>query len=119
MKDLFTVAPLTDVMRESLGNSFQVHHVNDMADPVAWLAENGNGIEYVLTDGHYGLAPEYLAGLPDLKLVSSNGVGYDAIDTDATTARGVPVSHTPNVLNDEVATTALMLFIATWRNLEA
>ena len=116
MTDLFTVAPLTDVMRESLGDAFQVHHVNDMADPVAWLAENGSGIEYVLTDGHYGLAPEYLAGLPDLKLVSSNGVGYDAIDTSAMLERGVLVTHTPNVLNAEVATTALMLLIACYRN---
>lgn len=119
MKDLFTVAPLTEVMRAALGGTFKVHHVQDMADPVAWLAENGGGIEYVLTDGHYGLRPEYLAGLPDLKLVSSNGVGYDAIDTGALVERGVLVTHTPNVLNAEVATTALMLLIACYRNFRA
>ena len=119
MKDVFTVAPLTDAMRAQLAGSFNVHHVHDMADPAAWLAENGAGIEYALTDGHYGLAPEYMAGLPDLKLVSSNGVGYDAIDTRAMLERGVLVTHTPNVLNAEVATTALMLLIACYRNLPA
>lgn len=119
MKDLFTIAPLTDVMRAALAAQFTVHHVNDMEDPVAWLAQNGAGIEYALTDGHYGLRPEYLAGLPDLKLVSSNGVGYDAIDTEAMLARGVLVTHTPNVLNAEVATTALMLLIACYRNFPA
>jgi lactate dehydrogenase-like 2-hydroxyacid dehydrogenase len=119
MKDLFTIAPLTDVMRDALAPAFRVHHVHDMDDPVAWLSGNGAGIEYVLTDGHYGLAPEYLAGLPDLKLVSSNGVGYDAIDTDAMLARGVLVTHTPSVLNAEVATTALMLLIACYRNFPA
>lgn len=119
MKDLFTIAPLTDVMRDTLNAQFTVHHVNDMADPLAWLAENGGGIEYVLTDGHYGLRPEFLAQLPDIKLVSSNGVGYDAVDTGAMVNRGVLVTHTPNVLNAEVATTALMLLIACYRNFPA
>ena len=119
MKDLFTIAPLTDVMRETLETKFNLHHVNDMDDPVAWLAENGAGIEYVLTDGHYGLRADCLAGLPDLKLVSSNGVGYDAIDTRALIARGVLLTHTPGVLNAEVATTALMLLIACYRNFPA
>ncbi len=119
MKDLFTIAPLTDVMRAALAPAFNVHHVRDMDDPVAWLARHGAGIEYALTDGHYGLCPEYLADLPDLKLVSSNGVGYDAIDTSAMVERGVLVTHTPNVLNAEVATTALMLLIACYRNFPA
>ena len=37
MTDLFTVAPLTDVMRAALADTFTVHHVTDMEDPVAWL----------------------------------------------------------------------------------
>jgi lactate dehydrogenase-like 2-hydroxyacid dehydrogenase len=119
MTDLFTIAPLNPTMRAALDTEFTVHHVDDMADPVAWLAENGAGIQYVLTDGHFGIKPEYLAGLPDLKVVSSNGVGYDAIDTDAAVARNVIVTHTPNVLNAEVATTTLMLLIACYRNFRA
>ena len=115
MTDLFTIAPLTPALRAKLAD-FTIHHVDDMDDPVAWLKENGSGIHYALTDGHYGIKPEYLAGLPDLKVVSSNGVGYDAIDTDAAVARKVIVTHTPSVLNAEVATTALMLLIACYRN---
>lgn len=115
MTDLFTIAPLTPTLRAKLSD-FTIHHVDDMADPVAWLSENGAGIHYALTDGHYGIKPDYLAGLPDLKVVSSNGVGYDAIDTDAAVARNVIVTHTPTVLNAEVATTTLMLLIACYRN---
>ncbi len=115
MTDLFTIAPLADVMRAALGQEFSIHHVNDMSDPVAWLQEHGAQIELVLTDGHYGVAPEFLAHLPNLKLISSNGVGYDAIDTSAAVERGILVTHTPDVLNAEVATTALMLLIACYR----
>lgn len=113
------IAPLNDDMRAALDGVFAVHHVEDMDDPVAWLASNGAGIKYALTDGHYGIDPAYLAGLPDLRVVSSNGVGYDAIDTDAAVAAGVIVTHTPGVLNAEVATSALMLLIACYRDLPA
>ena len=119
MIDLFTIAPLTPVVKAKLAADFTIHHVNDMEDPLAWLAAHGAGIRYALTDGHYGIKPEYLAGLPDLEVVSSNGVGYDAIDTDAAVARNLIVTHTPSVLNAEVATTTLMLMIACYRNFNA
>ena len=117
MTDLFVVAPLNDPMRAALKDRFIIHHVDDMADPEAWLRENGVGIQYALTDGHYGVKQDYFDALPDLKLVSSNGVGYDGIDTDAAVARNVLVTHTPDVLNAEVATTALMLMLACYREL--
>lgn len=119
MQPLFVVAPVTQAMRAALAGAFEIHHVDDMDDPLAWLDQNGAGVRYVLTDGHFGLRADYLERLPDLKLISSNGVGYDAIDTDAAVARGVLVTHTPNVLNAEVATTALMLLIACYRNFPA
>jgi lactate dehydrogenase-like 2-hydroxyacid dehydrogenase len=50
-------------------------------------------------------------------MVACYGVGYDGIDTDTCAARGIPVSHTPHVLNEEVATTAIMLMLALYRNL--
>ena len=49
------------------------------------------------------------------KLVMHNGVGYDAIDTTEAVKRGVVVTHTPNVLNAEVATTAVLLMLACYR----
>ena len=63
-----------------------------------------------------GIKPEYLHALPNLKLISNYGVGYDAIDTDLTNKGGILVTHTPNVLNAEVATTALLLMLACYRD---
>ncbi|WP_342077613.1 2-hydroxyacid dehydrogenase [Yoonia sp. SS1-5] len=119
MNDLFVIAPLNAEMRKALEAHFNIHHVDDMDDPIRWLARHGAGIEYALTDGHYGIRPDFMAGLPNLKLVSSNGVGYDAIDTGAAVSRGILVTHTPAVLSAEVATTALMLLIACYRDFRA
>jgi glyoxylate reductase len=46
---------------------------------------------------------DFLKRAPMLKLVSRFGVGYDTVDVDACTRKGVYVCHTPDVLSDAVA----------------
>lgn len=115
MTDLFMIGGATDVMLARLREKFAIHRAADMADPLAWLAENGGRIEYVATNGHDGVKPEIMAAMPNLKVISCYGVGYDAIDTVKARDRGVVVTHTPNVLNAEVATTALLLLMSCYR----
>ncbi|MBV1697096.1 MAG: 2-hydroxyacid dehydrogenase [Hyphomicrobiales bacterium] len=55
--------------------------------------------------------------LPKLQIVSSFGVGYDHIDAAAAAKRGIIVTHTPDVLNEEVADTAIGLLLCTVREL--
>lgn len=119
MPNLLIVCPVTDVMRARLDPRFACHDLRAMDDPEGWLAAHGAEIDYVLTDGHLGLKPAYFDRLPNLRAISSYGVGYDAIDTDLAIARGVVVAHTPDVLNAEVATTALMLYLDCFRNFRA
>jgi lactate dehydrogenase-like 2-hydroxyacid dehydrogenase len=47
------------------------------------------------------------------------GVGYDGVDVAAAKARGVMVTHTPNVLNDDVADLAISLMLCAARQLPA
>lgn len=56
--------------------------------------------------------------LPGLKVIANFGVGYDAIDVAAATARGIRVTNTPDVLNDDVADLAVGLLIALNRRFE-
>jgi lactate dehydrogenase-like 2-hydroxyacid dehydrogenase len=117
MPELFLIGGATDVMLERLSAKFTIHKAKDMDDPQAWLEANGGKISYVATNGHDGVKPGYMAAMPNLKAISCYGVGYDAIDTKAARANGVVVTHTPNVLNAEVATTAVMLMMACYREL--
>ena len=59
----------------------------------------------------------FLAQFPKLEVVSSFGVGYDHIDAAEAARRGVVVTHTPDVLTDEVADLAVGLLLATVRQL--
>jgi len=63
------------------------------------------------------LQAEWVEKLPNLEIVSNFGVGYDGVDTAQAASRGIIVTHTPNVLNDEVADTAIGLLLNTIRRL--
>jgi glyoxylate reductase len=58
-----------------------------------------------------------LDGAPRLRIVSNMAVGYDNIDVEAATARGVLVTNTPGVLTETTADFAFALLLATARRL--
>lgn len=60
-----------------------------------------------------------IAALPKLEVIGSFGVGYDGVDVKEAAARGIVVSNTPDVLNDEVADTTIALLLNTLRRFPA
>jgi glyoxylate reductase len=52
---------------------------------------------------------------PKLKVLSNYAVGYDNIDVEAATARGIPVGNTPGVLTETTADQAFALLLASAR----
>ena len=119
MPDLLLISSMTEPMRERLEEHFTVHDAREMDDLHAWLDANGERIEAAFTDGHLGVAPDVMDKLPNLKMITCYGVGYDNIDAEACAKRGIVVTHTPDVLNDEVANTAIALLLATDRRIVA
>lgn len=57
----------------------------------------------------------FLQRFPQLEQISSFGVGYDHIDAKWAGEHGIVVTNTPDVLNEEVADTALGLLLCTVR----
>ena len=56
-----------------------------------------------------------LERFPNLRLVANYGVGYDDIDVEACSVRGVVVTNTPGVLDAATADLAMALILATRR----
>ena len=69
--------------------------------------------------GHRPLGAATFEQLPALGLVANYGVGYDAIDVAAATQRGIRVTNTPDVLNDDVADLAVGMMLVFSRNMMA
>lgn len=60
---------------------------------------------------------EILAAAPRLRVVAQFGVGYDNLNVEAATRRGVLVTNTPNVLTDATAELAWALLLTAARRL--
>ena len=60
---------------------------------------------------------ELLAQAPNLRVLSQVAVGYDNIDIDAFTKRGIPVGNTPGVLVDTTADLAFALLLCAARRI--
>lgn len=63
------------------------------------------------------VGPALLDGLPKVQIVSSFGVGYDHVDAAYAATKDIMVTHTPGVLDDEVADVTIGLLLATLREL--
>ncbi len=98
-----------------LQKAFTVHHVNSTEALAALDDGELQNIEALAT---FGWAPAFVIDrFPKLKIISSFGVGYNDIAADHAVTNNIIVTHTPNVLNDDVANTAIMLLLATMRRL--
>ncbi|MDQ7840874.1 MAG: phosphoglycerate dehydrogenase [bacterium] len=58
-----------------------------------------------------------LGAAPRLKIVARRGVGYETVDLDAATRRGVPVTITAGALTDAVADHTMALLLAVSRRI--
>ena len=72
-------------------------------------------VRVVAFAGHSAFGPEAMDRLPGLGLIANFGVGFDAIDVGAASARDIRVTNTPDVLNDDVADLAVGMLIAQQR----
>nr|WP_295739143.1 2-hydroxyacid dehydrogenase [uncultured Acidocella sp.] len=103
-------------VEEALARDFEVFSSHDES-LASLVAAHGKEIEAIVTWGREKTDAALIAALPKLRLISNYGVGYDSVDAHAAAARGVIVTHTPDVLNDEVADFTVALLLATIRQL--
>ena len=69
-------------------------------------------VEGVIGSNQLPMDADVLASGPKLRVVSNFGVGFDNVDLEAATTRGVLVCNTPGVLTDAVADLTLGLILA-------
>lgn len=74
-------------------------------------------VRAIATRGGQKVDAALMARLPALEIVANFGVGYDTVDAAAAARQGVIVTHTPDVLNEEVADLTLGLLLATIRQI--
>jgi lactate dehydrogenase-like 2-hydroxyacid dehydrogenase len=96
----------------------RLHRLWREADPQGALARLAPDIKGIAATGHLAVVDAALMKrLPKLEIVASFGVGYDHVDAKWAGEHGIIVTHTPGVLDEEVADTAFGLLLSTTRRL--
>lgn len=109
--EILAVANPPPFLLEPLQAKYVVHQRLHETDPAAF-ATVAPRIRAIIASGDSKVGAGLIAQLPALEVISVMGVGYDGIDVVAAKARGVLVTHTPAVLNDDVADLAIALMLA-------
>ena len=113
---VLAVMKLPPFYAERLQQSFELLDRLHVTDPQAF-AQAAPRIRAITGGGESQVDRALMAQLPSLEMVSIMGVGYDKVDVTAALERRIPVTHTPDVLNDEVADTAIGLMLSVARKL--
>ena len=116
--DVLTASRLPPLFLTPLQAAYRVHERLHETDAAAFAAVAPR-IRGIAASGESKVSAQLIAQLPRLEIISVMGVGYDGIDVAAAKARSVQVTHTPNVLNDDVADLAIGLMLCAARQLPA
>ncbi|MBO9538729.1 2-hydroxyacid dehydrogenase [Herbaspirillum sp.] len=113
--DVLIVARLPQHLMQLLHDNFNCHNLLDGLSEEK-LQQIAPSIRAIAANGEARVPRELMARFPALEIVSVFGVGYDGVDVPAARERGIHVTHTPDVLTDDVADMAIALLLATARN---
>ena len=114
--DVLLVGHKKPVIVGGLEPKVTLHRLIDATDKNAFLkalADKVRAIAVAYTADKIDAG--FMQRFPKLEQISSFGVGYDHIDAKWAGAHGIIVTNTPEVLNEEVADTALGLLLCTVR----
>ncbi|MEO5732548.1 MAG: 2-hydroxyacid dehydrogenase [Rubrivivax sp.] len=117
-QEVLSVAKLSPMLLPQVQAATLLHdriHVDDQAA----FAAAAPRITGIIASGESKVGADLIAQLPALRVISVMGVGYDGVDVAAAKAAGAVVTHTPGVLNDDVADLAIALMLATSRRIVA
>src|SRR5471032_3593096 len=114
--DVLLIGARKPVLVAGLDPKVTLHYLLEAKDQDAFIrsvSEKIRAIAVAYTANKVDAA--FMQQFPKLEQISSFGVGYDHIDAKWAGAHGIIVTNTPEVLNEEVADTALGLLLCTVR----
>jgi lactate dehydrogenase-like 2-hydroxyacid dehydrogenase len=112
--DVLAVVKLHPLYLKALETFCTVHDRTHVSDPTAF-ANLAPHIVGVAGTGDASVPCSLLSQLPNAKVVSVFGVGYDGMDVNAAIEHGIAVTHTPDVLTNDVADLAMGLVLSVGR----
>lgn len=111
--EILQLVPINKSIQEQINQNFTNHiHIDDLPPP-----DILHKIEAVITNGVIGAPTDMLNTLPNLKLITVHGVGYDNVDVELAKERNIKVSIATGAPTQDVADMAIGLLLDVARQL--
>ncbi|MGN0516078.1 2-hydroxyacid dehydrogenase [Eubacterium sp.] len=85
-------------------------------DEPSEIIKNACDTEFLIVDAMGKVDAQVIDAMPDLRLIQSEGVGYQGIDVATATKRGIPVCNNKGINDTAVAESAVFLILACLKN---
>ena len=110
---------LSDGAEEKLKKNFDVTlNLKDEPIPNNELVKMANEYDGFISTGFDKIGEDFFKDLNGkLKIIAQVGVGYDNISVKSAESKKIKVTNTPNVLNEAVAETTILLMLAASRRI--
>jgi lactate dehydrogenase-like 2-hydroxyacid dehydrogenase len=106
-----------DAIKADVPDGFELHPIKTYDEPelIAAISQ----ADFILVGGNVNLCGKLLEAAKKVKLIAKRGVGYDRIDVQGATAKGIPVTITPVAASPQsVAEHTILLILAVLRRLK-
>ncbi|WP_158737919.1 D-glycerate dehydrogenase [Alteribacillus sp. YIM 98480] len=103
--------------RNKLSEKYEVSHFNNEEDLSNEAFKQAISEASAFIVGELEVGKDLLDHAPHLKVVSNVSVGYDNLDIEELTKRGIAATNTPDVLNDTTADAIFGLLLAAARRI--
>ena len=100
-----------------LAAGYEVHHLREGKDWGPLLAAHGGKARALVTTTNRGADAALIGALPHIGIICVAGGHYDLVDLEAARARGIPVTHTPQVSSADVADLVMAMILGASRRL--
>ena len=117
MTETLAIGFFSEVDETALQGDLGARVVDSLESAAALQEETRSGVRSIAFKGHTPFDGALMDLFPALGLIANYGVGYDAINVADAQTRGIAVTNTPDVLNDDVADLAVGMLIAQCRRM--
>ena len=118
-KKILVTRKISDLAEEKLKNQFDTKfNLDDQPIPTNELVKLASQYDGMISTGFDKLGEDFFKALDGkLKIIAQVGVGYDNISVKSAENKKIKVTNTPNVLNEAVAETTILLILAASRRI--
>lgn len=114
---ILCIGPLAEQVVDAFAPAYRLVAVSEFSREET-LAQADEEVVIIIARGSVVVDAEIMRSTPNLRIIARSGVGYDTVNINDATARGIPVVFTPGAMSRAVAEHTLAFILTSQKRLD-